>query len=160
MQADSPTSSPNPESGSPATPLEAQNTGSNHRRDHVMLLRLLGKYFQKYHKFGEGIQKTEDCDRMTCTCGQHSCHICGEDWNGHQCAGANKTIGNVDFDFLQICHNPFLRLGTKNGIFTEHMSELNQQPVNGLGQREENHAKMIEELLNILHWCHENLKWS
>jgi uncharacterized protein YdiU (UPF0061 family) len=53
-----------------------------------------------------------------------------------------------------------LKLGAKNGIFTEQIPELNHQLVNGLGQREENDTKMIEELLNILYECRENLKWS
>lgn len=159
MQTDSLTHSPNLKSCSPATPLEVQ-TWNQITDDDLMFQRRLGKNYQKCPKCGEGIQKTEGCDHMTCKCSQQFCYICGGDWNGHQCSGASKTVDNVDPDFLQIYHDPFWKLEVKNYIFKEHMPELNQELVNGLGQREENDAKMIEELLNTLYECRENLKWS
>jgi hypothetical protein len=159
MQVDSLTSGSNQQSYFPATSQDVKLW--NQLTDYeLMFQRLLGKQFQKCCKCQEGIEKTQGCDHMTCKCGQQFCYVCGGDWNNHKCSGVSKAVDNVYPGFLQIYHDLFLKLSDKNARFKEQMPETAQQLVNGQGQREENDANIIEELLNMLYWCYENLKWS
>merc|ERR1711964_440159 len=41
------------------------------------------RMIQICRRCGNGVQKSEACDHMTCKCGHGFCYLCGEDWKGH-----------------------------------------------------------------------------